>query len=86
MLDRIRSWLTSYFDTGEMIYKSSGKQSVDHLKVNIYPSDHLDELKPSYYDMRLNMDDIRAIMPVDSLRGMSPERRLDASLVLVFWL
>lgn len=86
VLDRIRSWLTSYFDTGEMVYKSSSKQSVDHLKVNIYPSDHLDELKTSYYDMRLNMDDIRAIIPVDSLRGMSPERRLDASLALAFGL
>lgn len=84
VLDRVRSWLTAYFDTGKMVYKTDPKQSVDHLKVNLYPSDHLDELKTAYYAMRLNVDDIRTIIPVDSLRGMSPERRLDASLARAF--
>lgn len=77
---RVCSWLTDYFEAGAMAYKLSRRQSVDHLKVNLYPSDHLEDLKTKYYEMRLNIGDMKAIIPKQSLRDMSPERRLDASL------
>ena len=80
VVNRIRTWITDYFESGTMAYKSSPRQSVDHLKVAVYPSDHLTDLKTGYYDMRLNIDDMRSIIPQQSLREISPERRLDASL------
>ncbi len=80
VIGRIRTWLTDYFETGALAYKSSSGQSVDHLKVSLYPSDHLEDLKASYYAMRLDLDDVKAIVPPQSILDISPERRLDASL------
>lgn len=76
----ILTWLTNFFKTDKMVYKDSKEQSASHLKVNLYPSDHLDVLKTKYHDMRLDINDVKAIVPQESISKISPERRLDASL------
>ncbi|MCY4490679.1 MAG: hypothetical protein OXC46_04340 [Thaumarchaeota archaeon] len=39
-------------------------------------------LKVDYEKLRLNMADVLNIVPEDSIKKMSPERRLDASIFI----
>ncbi len=75
----IRSWIANYVENGTMRYKEK-KANVEHLKVTIYPTDHLGELKHHYRELRLPLKDVWNIVPEESIRKMSPERRLDAAL------
>ena len=77
----VRTWIASYLESGTMRYKERG-QNIEHLKITLYPTDYLEGLKADYGKPRLNMDDVMNIVPVESIRKMSPERRLDASIFL----
>lgn len=79
--NRIRTWIENYLETGVMRYKESSGQSVDHLKIALYPSDHLEELKGRYKRLRLGLKDLTTIIPKASIKKISPERRLDASIL-----
>ena len=75
----IRTWLGNYVENGTMRYKERGA-NVEHLKVTIYPTEHLPRLAEDYNNLRLSVKDVWGIVPKDSVRRMSPERRLDAAL------
>lgn len=75
----IRSWVTNYVENGTMRYKEKGA-NVEHLKVTVYPTDHLSKLKHHYKALRLPIKDMWNIVPEESIKKMSPERRLDAAL------
>jgi len=75
----IRSWIENYIENGTMRYKERGA-NVEHLKVTIYPTEHLSQLERDYDDLRLPIKDVWNIVPENSVRKMSPERRLDAAL------
>lgn len=77
----VRTWIGSYLESGTMRYREKG-QNIEHLKITLYPIDYLKDLKNGYENLRLKMDDVLRIVPVESIKKMSPERRLDASIFL----
>ena len=77
----VRTWIGSYLESGTMRYRERG-QNIEHLKITLYPTDYMEELKGCYENLRLKIDDVLKIVPVESIKKMSPERRLDASILL----
>lgn len=77
----IRSWISCYLESGSMRYKED-RANVEHLKVTIYPTEHQKDLQRSYENLRLSMKDLWNIVPDESIRRMSPERRLDAAMFI----
>lgn len=55
-----------------MQYLEKG-QNIEYLKITLYPTDYLNELKDGYEDLRLKMDDVLRIVPAESIKKMSPE-------------
>ena len=77
----VRTWIVSYLESGTMRYREKD-QNIEHLKITLYPTDYLECLKVDYEKLRLNMADVLNIVPEDSIKKMSPERRRDASIFI----
>jgi hypothetical protein len=80
VLNLILSWIKEYKTQNRLTYKEAKQGSKDHLKITLYITDHLPELKRHLLELRLNKEDLGAIVPRESIIKLSPERRLDASL------
>jgi hypothetical protein len=81
VLDLIVEWINQYKQNGRMEYLREDQGSRDHLKVTLYPEKYKIGLEKKYRHPRLSLDDILEIVPEDSIEELSPERRLDNSLV-----
>ncbi|MBA7632095.1 hypothetical protein ES703_39637 [subsurface metagenome] len=80
VVDLIIGWINEYKNQGKMIYKGPLEGSKDHLKITLYPVDYKPELKSVFNNLRLSYEDLLKIVPKKSIKALSPERRLDASL------
>ncbi|MAF44052.1 MAG: hypothetical protein CMI54_07820 [Parcubacteria group bacterium] len=74
-------WLNEYSQHNKLTYLKQDQGSRDHLKITLYPYDFCGELKNIYLSPRLNFRDLLQIIPKKSIRKLSPERRLDASVL-----
>jgi len=81
VVDLILSWVKEYKTKNRITYKEEAEGSRDHLKITLYPSEYCEDLRTIYYRLRLTFDDLKNIVTSDSIKKLSPERRLDASII-----
>lgn len=81
VLDLLTSWITEFKTKGTITYKGPKEGSKDHLKNTLYLVKHLQILRDVFCKLRLDIEDMKKIVPKESIQRLAPERRLDASLV-----
>jgi hypothetical protein len=81
IVDNIIGWINEFKQRGILTYREPAQGSKDHLKITLYLVDYKPELKEKFYNLRLGFDDLLKIVPSSSIAALSPERRLDATLL-----
>ncbi len=81
ILNLILGWIKEFKTKGSLTYKEVGEGSKDHLKITLYPVDYHKGLKKIYNNLRINFEQLQTIVPAKSIKELSPERRLDASII-----
>ena len=79
ILEMIRRWIEEFNQRGRIRYREDNS-NVEKIDITINPTKHLEELDDSYRNLRLNIEDIREIIPERSRQQVPPERRLDVAL------
>ncbi len=81
VVDQILSWIKEFKNSDKITYLGDSEGSRDHLKITLYPFEHKPELGKIYSAPRLNFSELQKIVLPDSIKQLSPERRLDASII-----
>ena len=81
VLNDILGWINEFKDHRTITYKEEDQRSKDHLKNTIWLMDHASDLGRYLNSPRLNFEDIKRIVPMNSVEKLSPERRVDASII-----
>lgn len=81
VVDLVIGWINEYKNRGSITYKGPSEGSKNHLKITLYPIDYKPELWNVFNNLRLSRGDLLKIVPEGSINALSPERRLDASLM-----
>lgn len=81
VVDLIIEWLNQYKSENKINYLEEGRGIREHLKITLYPERYKENLSNLYEKLRLNINDMLDVVPPSSIDELSPERRLDNSLV-----
>lgn len=81
VVDLILKWIKEYKTHDKITYKEESQGSKDHLKITLYPVEHFEPLRSIYNNLRLTFDDLKQIVTSESIKKLSPERRLDGSII-----
>ncbi len=81
VVNLLLKWIKEFKTHERMTYREETQGSKDHLKITLYPVQYFEGLRDVYLNLRLSFEDFKKIVTSESIKKLSPERRLDGSII-----